>query len=32
MDLIEAKVSKQAIYNHFHSKDELFRGKVPATD
>jgi len=30
MDLIaaEAKVSKQTIYNHFHSKDELFRAII----
>ncbi len=30
MDLIaaEAKVSKQTIYNHFHSKDELFKAII----
>lgn len=30
MDLIaaEARVSKQTIYNHFHSKDELFRAII----
>ena len=30
MDLIaaEAKVSKQTIYNHFHSKDELFKSII----
>jgi len=33
MDLIaaEAKVSKQTIYNHFHSKDELFKAIITDT-